>query len=251
MVNTETTLFYKKRKKKKKKEEIPGAVPRKKIWGGQMDLAAQWKTRPEWLESGREKCRSNNWDWSWVHKHELCQLDVSTLPGGLNTFPINILKMCERCSLCVRGTVDRTVLCCNTFCFSFTWCITYKNESKEWFFFSWKNVLQKQEVLRVTQKKLLTLLNESRCNHLMLERVSWVLKLYFVKLILRESIWQGFGFHLKHRNIVKTDFKIKFACVMHFSNRAICLRCLCLNSSWVPVRLFGGIRYCHVLHKHR
>lgn len=108
-------ILQKKKREKKKKEEKPGAVPRKKIWGGQMDLAAQWKTRPGWLESGREKCRSNNWDWSRLHKHELCQLDVSTLPCGLGTFPINILKMCERCSLCVRGTVDRTpVLCCNT-----------------------------------------------------------------------------------------------------------------------------------------
>lgn len=108
------------KKRERKKEEKPGAVPRKKIWGGQMDLAAQWETRPGWLESGREKCRSNNWDWSRVHKHELCQLDVSTLPCGLDTFPINISKMCERCSLCARGTVDRTpVLCCNTFCFSF------------------------------------------------------------------------------------------------------------------------------------
>lgn len=123
-------ILQKKKKEKKKKEEKPGAVPRKKIWGGQMDLAAQWKTRPGWLESKREKCRSNNWDWSGVHKHELCQLDVSTLPCGLDTFPINILKMCERSSLCVCGTVDRTpVLCCNTFCFSFTWCITYKNSN--------------------------------------------------------------------------------------------------------------------------
>lgn len=139
-------------------------MPRKTIRGGQMDLAAQWKTRPAWLESSWEKCRSNNWNWSRVDKHELCQLDVSTMPCGLDTLSINILKRYQRChGACARrsGRSSQQI-----FGFSPTCCITFR---KDTFYFSLKMSSKKSKSVKVVAHGL-PLLNESICNRSMLRR---------------------------------------------------------------------------------
>lgn len=126
-------------------------MPRKTIRGGQMDLAAQWKTRPAWLESSWEKCRSNNWDWSRVDKHELCQLDVSTMPCGLETLSINILKLYQRChGACARRSGRSShVMLQQIFVFSPTCCITFR---KDTFDFSYKMSSKKSKGVKVIRR---------------------------------------------------------------------------------------------------
>lgn len=145
-------------------------MPRKTIRGGQMDLAAQWKTRPVWLESSWEKCRSNNWHWSRVDKHELCQLDVSTMPCGLETLSINILKLYQRCHCACARRSGRSshVMLQQIFVFSPTCCITFR---KDTFDFSYKMSSKKSKGVKVSAAAHgLPLLNESICNRSMLRR---------------------------------------------------------------------------------
>lgn len=141
-------------------------MPRKTIGGGQMDLAAQWKTRPAWLESSWEKCRSNNWDWSRVDKHELCQLDVSTMPCGLDTLSINILKLYQRChGACAwRSGRSSRVMLQQIFGFSPTCCITFR---KDTFYFSLKMSSKKSKGVKVSAAAHgLPLLNEKHMHPL-------------------------------------------------------------------------------------
>lgn len=164
MVNIKMTLFWKKGGEREN-EEKPGAMPRKTVLGGQMDTAALWKTRPAWLESGWEKCRSNKRDWSRVNKHELCQLDVSTMPCGLDTLSRYFKTISELCA------AELLQLQCDVA--TNLWFLShllhhFRNNT---FYFSLKMSSKKSKGVKVcTAAHVLPLLNESICNRLVFKR---------------------------------------------------------------------------------